>query len=62
MEIMEIMGHFTKTAYHWELIKKYGSESQKLQAFICNIEFRAVTKFCYLMNRNAEFQIKKFST
>lgn len=60
--MMEIFGHFTKAACHWELIKKCGSESQKLQAFIGNIEFRAVTKFCYLMNRKVEFQIKKFST
>lgn len=60
--MMGIMGHFTETECHWELIKKCGSEFHKPQAFIGNIEFTAVTKFCCLMNRKVEFQTKKFST
>lgn len=42
--MMEIMGRFLKTDCHWELIKRYGSETHKPQAFIGKIEFRAVTK------------------
>lgn len=67
--MMEIMGHFPKAECLWEWIKKCASESHRTRALIGNIEFKAVTKFCYLMsrkgrgmNKKVEFQIKKFST
>lgn len=58
----EIMGYLTKTECHWKLIKYCGSEYHKPQTFIGDREFKAVIKFCCLMNRKIEFQIKKFST
>lgn len=43
--MLELMGHFSKADCQGELTKKCGSESHKPQAFIGNIEFKAVTKF-----------------
>lgn len=66
--MMELMDHFTKTECLWEWIKKCVSEPDKAQSLLGNIEFKAGTKCCYLVNRKGreknkkvEFQIEKFS-
>ena len=54
-----IMGHFTKTDWCWEFIKKYDPESHKPQAFISTTVFKIATTFCYLMNWKVEFLNQK---